>query len=64
MKRKLRRLDEDENIVEDGTLMDKTDDLVVFLHAPVLTPLMEDDKKYVGNADGFCSEPTCPFKKM
>lgn len=53
-----------ENIAEDGALMDKTDDFVVFLHAPVRTPLMEDDKKNLGNTDGFCSESTCPFKKM
>lgn len=55
--------DENEHILEDGMLVDKIDDLVVFLHVPVQRPLMEDGKNQA-NADGFSSEPTCPFKKM
>lgn len=43
--------EENKNILEDASLMDKTDDPVV-LHSSLLRSLVEDDK-HLGNNEGF-----------
>lgn len=49
------------SILEDTSLMDKTDDPIVLPHASVLRPLMEDDKN-LSNTERLSSEPAYPKK--